>query len=36
MQLASTQLQKYPNYLGSRIRDLIPFYLYSSFPQALA
>jgi hypothetical protein len=36
MQLASTQLQNYPNYLGSRIGELVPFYPYTSFPQALA
>jgi hypothetical protein len=34
MQLAyySTTLQNYPNHLGSRIRELIPFYSYASFP----
>jgi hypothetical protein len=32
MQLASTQLQNYPNYLGSRIREFGPFYSYASFP----
>jgi hypothetical protein len=32
MSFLTTKLQNYSNYIGSRIRDLTPFYSYSRFP----